>query len=186
MLSTSDFRNGLKIEIDGDPFVIVEFLHVKPGKGGAFVRTKIKNLKTGNLFDRTFRSGEKLDQPDLEEIETQYLYREGDRYCFMDNSTYDQIFLDADQLGESRLYLQENIKVNVLFHQQKPIDISLPIFVELSVIKTDPGLKGDTASGGSKPATLDTGAVINVPLFINEGDILKIDTRVGHYVERIK
>lgn len=186
MLSTSDFRNGLKIEIDGEPFTMVEFLHVKPGKGGAFVRTKLKSLKTGRVLERTFRSGEKVDEPRLEEKQMQYLYNSEGQYCFMDNETFEQVFLVEDQLGENRLYLQENVDVTVLYHEGEPIDVSLPIFVELRVVKTEPGVKGDTAVGGSKPATLETGASINLPLFINEGDIIKVDTRVGEYVERVK
>lgn len=186
MISTSEFRNGLKIEMDDEPFIIVEFQHVKPGKGGAFVRTKLKNLKTGRVLERTFRSGEKLGKPDLEEKEMQFLYRSGEQYCFMDKNTFEQAFLREDQLGESRLYLQENIDATVLYHRGEPIEVSLPIFVELRVVETEPGLRGDTASGGSKPATMETGAVINVPLFINRGDVIKVDTRVGEYVERVK
>ncbi len=186
MISTSEFRNGLKLELDGEPFIIVEFLHVKPGKGGAFVRTKLKNLKTGRVLERTFRSGEKVEQPDLEEKHMQYLYGSENQYCFMDNETFEQVFITEDQLGESRLYLQENIDVSVLYHNGEPIGVSLPIFVELKVAETEPGFRGDTASGGSKPATMETGAAINVPLFVNPGDIIKVDTRVGEYVERVK
>ena len=186
MFSTSDFRNGLKIELDGEPFNMVEFLHVKPGKGGAFVRTKLKSLKTGRVLERTFRSGEKVDEPSLEEKQMQYLYKSEGQYCFMDNETFEQVFLVEDHLGENRLYLQENVNVTVLYHKGEPIDVSLPIFVELRVVKTEPGFKGDTAVGGSKPATLETGVSINLPLFINEGDIIKVDTRIGEYVERVK
>ncbi len=186
MFSTSDFRNGLKIELDGEPFNMVEFLHVKPGKGGAFVRTKLKSLKTGRVLERTFRSGEKVDEPSLEEKQMQYLYKSEGQYCFMDNETFEQVFLVEDHLGENRLYLQENVNGTVLYHKGEPIDVSLPIFVELRVVKTEPGFKGDTAVGGSKPATLETGVSINLPLFINEGDIIKVDTRIGEYVERVK
>lgn len=186
MIPTSNFRNGLKIELDGNPFVIVEFMHVKPGKGGAFVRTKLKNLRTGAVLERTFRSGEKVDKPDLEEKEMQYLYYGDGQYCFMDNTTFDQTFLTEEQLGENRFYLQENINVTLLLHMGEPIGLTLPIFVELNVAQTEPGLRGDTAAGGTKPATLETGAVINVPLFINQGDVVKVDTRVGEYVERAK
>ena len=185
MISTSEFRNGLKIEIDGEPFVIVEFQHVKPGKGGAFVRTKLKSLKTGNVLERTFRSGGKVGEPDLEEKEMQYLYNGDGQYYFMDLTTFEQIFLTADNLGESRFYLQESVNVIVLYHQGEPIDVSVPIFVELKVTETEPGLKGDTATGGSKPATLETGAIINVPLFIDKEDTIKVDTRSGEYVERV-
>jgi elongation factor P len=186
MYSTSEFRKGLKIEIDGIPYTIVEFLHVKPGKGGAFVRTKIKNLMTGKVLDQTFRSGEKVEKPDLVEREMQFLYREGDTFHLMDNENYEQLALPADKLGDMVLFLTENLNVKVLFFNQAPVTAELPNFVELTVAQTEPGVKGDTASGGSKPATLETGAVIQVPLFINEGDRLKVDTRTGNYIERAK
>lgn len=186
MYSTADFRKGLKIEWEGTPYIIVDFQHVKPGKGGAFVRTKIKNLITGRVIDQTFRSGEKVERPDLQEKEMQYLYAEGDRYCFMDNETFEQIYLTVDQLGDSKGYLQDNLNLKVLYYKGQPIAVELPTFVELSVTHTEPGFKGDTASGGTKPATLETGAVIQVPLFIDIGDRLKVDTRTGTYVERLK
>jgi len=186
MYSTADFRKGLKIEWEGTPYIIVEFQHVKPGKGGAFVRTKIKNLITGRVIDQTFRSGEKVERPDLQEKDMQYLYAEGDRYCFMDNETYEQIYLTAEQLGDSKDFLQDNLNLKVLYYKGQPIAVELPTFVELTVTHTEPGFKGDTASGGSKPATLETGAVIQVPLFIDIGDRLKVDTRTGTYVERLK
>ena len=186
MYSTPDFRKGLKIEINGEPFSIVEFQHVKPGKGGAFVRTTLKSLITGNVIDKTFRSGEKVDKPDLEEKEMQYLYESDGEFHFMDNSTYEQLFLTTDQLGDARNYLQENVTVTVLFHNGKPVGVDAPIFVELKVASTEPGFKGDTAAGGTKPAVLETGMTVQVPLFINEGDVLKIDTRVGKYVERVR
>jgi elongation factor P len=186
MYSTSDFKKGLKIEMDGTPYAIVEFLHVKPGKGGAFVRTKIKNLVTGKVLDQTFRSGEKVKRPDLVEREMQFLYREGDSFYLMDNENFEQLALTAEQLGDAVLFLTENLNVKVLFFNQQPVTAELPNFVELTVAQTEPGVKGDTASGGSKPATLETGAVIQVPLFINEGDRLKVDTRTGCYIERAK
>ena len=186
MYSTADFKKGLKIEIDGTPFVIVDFLHVKPGKGGAFVRTKIKNLMTGKVLDQTFRSGEKLKRPDLVEREMQFLYREGDNFFLMDNETYEQLALTSDQLGDAVLYLTENLNLKVLFFNQQPVAAELPNFVELAVAQAEPGVKGDTASGGTKPATLESGAVIQVPLFINEGDRVKVDTRTGAYIERAK
>ena len=186
MYSTGDFKKGLKIELDGTPYVIVDFLHVKPGKGGAFVRTKIKNLMTGKVLDQTFRSGEKVKRPDLLEREMQYLYREGDNFNLMDNETYEQVALTAEQLGDAVLFLVENMNVNVLFFNQQPVAVDLPTFVELEVAQTEPGVKGDTASGGSKPATLESGAVLQVPLFINEGDRVKVDTRTGSYIERAK
>lgn len=186
MYSTADFKKGLKIEIDGTPYIIVDFLHVKPGKGGAFVRTKLKNLVTGKVLDQTFRSGEKVKRPDLVEREMQFLYREGDNFHLMDNQTYEQLALTAEQLGDAMLFLVENMNVNVLFFNQRPVAVDLPTFVELEVSQTEPGVKGDTASGGSKPATLESGAIIQVPLFINEGDRVKVDTRTGTYIERAK
>jgi elongation factor P len=186
MYSTPDFRKGLKIELNGEPFSIVDFLHVKPGKGGAFVRTTLKSLFTGNVIDRTFRSGEKIDKPNLEEKEMQYLYESDGQFHFMDNETYEQSYLTQDQLGEARNYLQENVSVTVLFHNDKPIGVEVPMFVELKVATAEPGLKGDTAGGATKPATLETGMVVQVPLFINEGDVLRIDTRTGKYMERVR
>lgn len=186
MYSTPDFRRGLKIELNGEPFIMVDFLHVKPGKGGAFVRTTLKSLLTGHVIERTFRSGEKVDKPDLEERTMQYLYQSEDQFYFMDTESYEQLFITEDQLGESRNYLQENVDVTVLFHNGKPIGVEVPIFVELQVTNTEPGLKGDTASGATKPATLETGMTVQVPLFVNEGDVLKIDTRTGKYIERAR
>ena len=185
-VSTTEFRNGLKIEIDGEPYVIVEFQHVKPGKGGAFVRTKFKSLKTGNVTDKTFRAGEKVDVPDLEEKTMQYLYAADKDRAFMDTSTYEQVSMNEKQLGDSVSYLKENMEIKVLYHKGMPINIEVPMFVELAIARTDPGVRGDTASGGSKPATLETGAVVKVPLYMNEGDVLKIDTRTGSFVERVK
>jgi elongation factor P len=186
MYSTAEFKKGLKIELDGSPFMIVDFQHVKPGKGGAFVRTKLKNLLTGRVLDQTFRSGERVKKPDLMEKEMQYLYREGDRYCLMDNETYEQIMLTAEQVGDAILFLTENMNLKVLIFNQQPVAVDLPNFVELTVAQTEPGMRGDTATGGTKPATLESGAVIQVPLFINEGDRLKVDTRTGSYIERLK
>lgn len=186
MYSTVDFKKGLKIEIDGAPYVIVDFLHVKPGKGGAFVRTKIKNLLTGRVLDQTFRSGEKVKRPDLMEREMQYLYREDDNFYMMDNETYEQVIITADQMGEATLFLAENLNVKVLFFNQQPVAVELPTFVELTVAEAEPGVRGDTATGGSKPARLETGAVIQVPLFIDEGERVKVDTRTGEYMERVK
>jgi elongation factor P len=185
-VSTTEFRNGLKIEIDGEPYVIVEFQHVKPGKGGAFVRTKIKSLKSGNVIDRTYRSGEKVDVPELEEKTMQYLYAADKDRVFMDTSSYEQISLDERQLGDNINYLKENMEIKVLYHKGQPINIEIPMFVELAIAKTDPGVRGDTASGGSKPATLETGAVVKIPFYLNEGDVVKIDTRTGTFIERVK
>ncbi len=186
MYDTSDFRNGLKIEIDGTPFEIIEFLHVKPGKGGAFVRTKLKNLQTGAVLNKTFRSGEKVGKPDLVDRHMQYLYAQGDELVFMDLETYEQFTIPFDKIEEKAKFLKENMEVDVLYYKNQPISIDLPTFVELEVVETEPGFKGDTATGGTKPAVLETGAKINVPLFINVGDKLKIDTRTGQYVERVK
>ncbi|MDA8100162.1 MAG: elongation factor P [Nitrospiraceae bacterium] len=185
-VSTAEFRNGLKLEIDGEPYVIVEFQHVKPGKGGAFVRTKMKSLRSGNVIDRTYRSGEKLDTPELEEKKMQYLYAADKDRVFMDTTSYEQIQLNETQLGDSISYLKENMEIKVLYYKSKPINIEIPMFVELAITQTEPGVRGDTASGGSKPATLETGAVIKVPFYLNEGDIVKVDTRTGTFIERVK
>jgi elongation factor P len=185
-VSTTEFRNGLKIEIDGEPYVIVEFQHVKPGKGGAFVRTKFKSLKSGNVTDKTFRAGEKVDVPDLEEKTMQYLYGADKDRVFMDTTSYEQVSLNEKQLGDSTNYLKENMEIKVLYHKGMPINIEVPMFVELVIARTDPGVRGDTASGGSKPATLETGAVVKVPLYMNEGDSIKVDTRTGTFIERVK
>jgi len=186
MYSTTDFKKGLKIELEGVPYAIVDFQHVKPGKGGAFVRTKLKSLLTGRVLDQTFRSGEKVKRPDLMEREMQYLYREGDTFCMMDNETYEQIMITEDQVGEARLFLTENLDVKILFFNQQPVAVDLPLFVQLEVAQTEPGVKGDTAAGGTKPATLESGVTIQVPLFINEGERVKVDTRTGTYIERVK
>ena len=167
MYDTSNFRKGLKIEVDEKPFEIVDFQHVKPGKGGAFVRTKLKNMLTGGVVDQTFRSGEKVGIPDLQEKEMVYLYKDNDGYCLMDNETFDQIFLSEEQLGDGRLYLVENTTVRVLLYNESPIGVDLPMFVELAIAETEPGVKGDTASKVTKPATLETGAVLPVPIFLN-------------------
>ncbi|HAP67295.1 MAG TPA: elongation factor P [Nitrospinae bacterium] len=186
MVSTTDFRNNLKIEYEGDLYVIIEFQHVNPGNLRAFVRTKLKNLKTGQLLERTFRTGDKFETPDVEEKQMQFLYKSGDDYYFMDTETYEQVAISEEQLGESKNFLQENITVSVMFHNNIPMGVTLPIFVEMKVIKTEPGYRGDTATSSSKPATIESGAVIQVPLFINEGDRIKIDTRTEEYVERVK
>lgn len=185
MYSTAEFRKGLKIEFQGEPFIIVDFQHVKPGKGGAFVRTRLKSLLTGLVREETFRSGDKVGRPDLQEREMQFLYQEGGQYCFMDTNTYEQFYMSADQLGDSRLYLQEQVQVKVLFFRGQPIAVELPNFVELRVAETEPGVRGDTASGATKPARLETGAVVQVPLFVQQGDLLKVDTRTGQYIERV-
>ena len=184
MYDTSKIRKGLKIEMEGEVYVVVDFLHVKPGKGGAFIRTKLKSLSRGAVIDKTFRSGEKLGRPDLEEKKMQFLYSADQHYCFMDTETYEQTFLTPEQLGESRNLLKENTVITVLFHNKNPITVELPTFVELAIAETEPGEKGDTVSGGTKTAKLETGAVVQVPLFLNTGDAVKVDTRTGEYVER--
>jgi elongation factor P len=183
-VDTSQFRNGLKIEIDGEPFKIVSFQHVKPGKGGAFVRTKLKNLRTGRVLDKTFRSGEKVDEADVEDRHMQYLYRDGESFVFMDTTSYDQLPLSPEHVGDGAQYLIENLEVDVLLWRGKPINVELPAFIEAQITQTDPGVKGDTASGATKPATLETGAVVQVPLFVKEGERIRVDTRTGAYVER--
>lgn len=185
MYETADFRKGLKVEIDGDPYAIVDFQHVKPGKGNQFTRTKLKNLVSGAVIDRTYKSGEKVGKPDLEDRSCQFLYAEGDTFHFMDTGTYEQYAIMGDLLGDAVRYLTENLDVSVLFFRGRAINFDLPNFVELEVSRTDPGVKGDTASGGTKPAEFATGLVVNVPFHINEGDVLKIDTRTGDYVERV-
>jgi elongation factor P len=186
MYSMSDIRKGLKIEVDGEPYIIVEFQHVKPGKGGGFTRTKIKSVLTGNVLERTFRSGEKITRPDLEEKNMQFLYKDEDSYHFMDNDTYEQVVIEKDIIGNNINYLKENLDARVLFFQGKPVGTEVATFVELLIAKTDPGLKGDTATGATKPATCETGLVVQVPLFLNEGDVIKIDTRTGSYIERVQ
>ncbi|MEO0814890.1 MAG: elongation factor P [Myxococcota bacterium] len=185
MYSTQDFRNGLKIEYEGEPYLIVEFQHVKPGKGGAFVRTKIKNLITGRVLDPTFKSGDKVGKPDMDDKAMQFLYMDGEHYTFMDNTTYEQVMVDAKVVAEEAKWLKENTDVEVMFWNGKPIGVSLPNFVELKITLCEPGVKGDTAQGATKPATLETGAIVNVPLFVNEGEVIKIDSRTGTYVERV-
>ena len=184
VVDTSRFRNGLKVELDGEPFVMIYFQHVKPGKGGAFVRTKLKNLRTGRVLDRTFRSGDSLEEADVEERKMQYVYQDGDQLVFMDTESYEQIPFSSEQVGDARTYLQENLDVDVIFWRGKPINIELPAFIQAVVTRTDPGIKGDTASGATKPATLETGAVVQVPLFVGTGERIKVDPREGRYISR--
>jgi len=186
VISTAEFRNGTRLELDGQPFYIVEFQHVKPGKGPAFVRTKLKGYKTGNVIDRTFRSGEKFEEPNLDECEMQFLYCAGDEYSFMDTTSYEQVNYSKSQLGDNVDLLKENTIVKILLYQGEPISVDLPIFMELKVVETDPGIRGDTASGGTKPATVETGATVKVPLYLESGEIIKIDTRTRAYVERVR
>jgi elongation factor P len=186
MADTSDFRNGLIIKYKNDLYTIIEFQHVKPGKGGAFVRTTLKNLKTGRVLDNTFRSGEGIEIVRVERRKYQYLYREGEFLVCMDNDTYDQINVPVILFGDGVDYLKESTEVEILFNGSEIISVEIPIFVSLKVIETEPGFRGDTATGATKPAKLETGATINVPLFVNEDDMLKVDTRTGGYVERVK
>jgi len=186
MLEAGDLRKGLKIEIDGEPYVITQFEFVKPGKGQALYKCRLKNMLTGTQFDKTYRSGEKFQEANLEEAQMEYLYQDGESYCFMHSSTYEQIFLTAEQVGEALNFLKENTVCSVLLHDGKAIGITLPIFMELRITHADPWAKGDTASGDTKPATLETGHVLQVPPFVDEGELIRIDTRTGQYVERVK
>lgn len=185
MISTSDFRNGMVVETDKGLMEIVEFQHVKPGKGPAFVRTKFKSVMTGKVLERTFRSGERFEEARVEEQTWQYLYHDGDLYHFMDNETFEQMVVGQDIVDDKHKWMKENTDVNLLFYKGKPIALTLPITVELVVTQSDPGVQGDRSSGATKPAKLETGTTIQVPLFIEEGDILKVDTRSGEYIERV-
>ncbi len=184
MISTNDLRTGVAIELDGEVYTVVEFMHVKPGKGSAFVRTKLKNAKTGSVLERTFNAGEKLPRAHLEKREMQFLYRSDDQYTLMDLETYEQLTVPQVQMGNAVNFLVENMNVNVLLFQGSLFGVEVQNSVELSVVETDPGLKGDTAAGGSKPAKLETGYVVKVPLFINPGDRIIVDTRSGNYLSR--
>lgn len=184
MISVNDFRTGATIEMDGQAFQVVDFQHVKPGKGAAFVRAKLKNVKTGGVVEKTFRAGEKVPKAHLDRREMQYLYNDGEGYVFMDNENYEQITISADAMGDGVKWLLENMDIHVLLFQGNIIGIDMPNFVELEVVETEPGVKGDTATGATKSATLQTGAKVQVPLFINTGDRLRIDTRTGLYMER--
>lgn len=187
MIATSDFRKGTKILYRGEPYLIVDFQHVKPGKGGAFMRTKMKNMITGLILEDTFRSGEKFEAPDLEYQDMVYLYEDNGLYNFMDQNSYEQVAFTKDQIGEAFNFLKEQTVYNILNFEGKPIAVTAPLFMELEVKETPPGVRGDTAQGGaSKPATLETGLVIQVPLFVNEGDKVKVDTRDSSYIERVQ
>ncbi|MEW6599384.1 MAG: elongation factor P [Nitrospirota bacterium] len=185
MISTSEFRKGIKIEYKGAPHEIIDYQHHKMGRGGAIIRTKLKNLITGSIFDDSFKGGEKFEVPNLEEKTMQYLYSD-DHYHFMDNESYEQIPLNVEQLGDAKKFLKENMEVKILFYSGSPIAVEVPMFVELTIVKTDPGFKGDTASGGSKPATLESGITVKVPFHLSEGDVIRIDTRTSEYIERVK
>jgi elongation factor P len=185
MATTQDFRNGMALEMDGQLFRIVEFQHVKPGKGGAFVRTKLKNLKTGQVIDRTWNAGEKVQDADVREEGVQFLYAAGDTFHFMNTETYDQFELSAEQLGEDKSFLKEGMIISLTTHEGRPLTAELPTFVELAIRDAEPGVRGNTVSNLYKSATLETGAVLQVPLFIGPGDVVKVDTRTGRYVERV-
>tara|TARA_B100000131_G_scaffold301632_1_gene324001 strand:+ start:478 stop:1041 length:564 start_codon:yes stop_codon:yes gene_type:complete len=186
MADTSNFRNGLVIKHKNNLFKIVEFLHVKPGKGGAFVRTKLKNITTGQVVDETFRSGEKIEEIRLDAQNYNFLYKDSDDFFFMNNETFDQISLTKDKIGDSADFLVDNTETTIVFHKDNPIEVRIPVHVNLEVTDTDPGEKGNTAQGGSKPAKLETGISLQVPLFVQIGDVLKVDTREKKYIERIK
>ena len=185
MLTTKDFRKNLKIEIDGEPYVIVKCQHVKPGKGVAFVKTRIKSLIDGRVLDENFRSGDKVDAPNLESRTMQYLYPEDPHFIFMDTDTYEQVRLNKSAVEDALPYMKDNIELDVLFHNGNPINLELPTFIELEVTKTEPGFAGDTAQGATKPATLETGHEVEVPLYMETGEIVRVDTRTGEYVERV-
>ena len=186
MLECGDLRKGLKIEYEGEPFVITQFEFVKPGKGQALYKCRLKNMLTGAAHDRTFRSGEKLRKADLESREMEFLYMDGDNYCFMNTANYEQEFLTPDQVADVAHFIKENIKCEVLFWGTRAIGVTLPNFIELEVTKAEPWVKGDTASGNNKPAEVETGYALQVPSFIEEGEMIRIDTRTGEYVERVK
>ena len=184
MISAGDFRNGVTIEVDGNIFQIIEFQHVKPGKGAAFVRTKLKNIISGGVVEKTFRPTEKFPQARIDRKDMQYLYADGELFTFMDTETYDQVSLNADTVGDALKFVKENEVCKVCSHNGSVFAVEPPLFVELEITETEPGFKGDTATGASKPATVETGAVVYVPLFVNQGDKIKIDTRTGEYLSR--
>ncbi|MBI4436963.1 MAG: elongation factor P [Candidatus Omnitrophica bacterium] len=185
MLDINELKNGLTVKLEGAVYLIVDFQQVKPGKGAAFVRTRLKNMRTGAVLDRTFRSGDKVEEAFVHERKLQYLYQAGETFHFMDMETYEQHSIEKDQMGETPDYLKENMIITLLEHEGQVLDVSPPMFVELKVVNADPGLRGDTAKGGNKFAKLETGASIQVPLFVKEGDIIKVDTRTGSYVNRV-
>lgn len=185
MISAGDFKNGLTIEMEGNVFQVIEFQHVKPGKGAAFVRTKLKNIKNGGAIERSFRPTEKFNQARIERTDMQYLYNDGDLFYFMNTETYDQIGLSADVIGDALKFVRENDEVKMVSHNGEIFAVEPPMFVELEVTECEPGEKGNTATGATKPCTVETGAVVYVPLFVNLGDTLKIDTRTGEYLSRV-
>jgi elongation factor P len=184
-MDTSDIRKGLKIVIDDQPYVVVDFQFVKPGKGQAFTRCKVRNMVTGNQLERTWKSGEKLDPADVEERQMQFIYPEGEDFVFMDANTGDQVSVSGDKVGDDAKWLSDGMSVDITIYRGVPVGVALPAHVVLQIVQSEPGIKGDTASGATKPATLSTGAVVNVPLFVKEGEWIKIDTREGSYLERV-
>jgi elongation factor P len=186
MYSTTDFKKGLFIEVDNVPYQILEFQHVKPGKGNAFVRTRMKNLLTANVLEKTFKSGDKVGEPELEHKRMQFLYRDNSGFQFMDLDSYEQTMLEEESVGDNKFYLTENLEIEVLYYKQRPIAVEMPNFVTLKVTYCEPAIKGDTVSGGGKPATVSTGLVVTVPFHVKLDDVLKIDTRTGEYVEKLK
>ena len=184
MISAGDFKNGVTFEFEGNVYQVVEFQHVKPGKGAAFVRTKLKNVINGGVVEKTFRPTDKMPKAHIERRDMEYLYQDGDLFYFMDQETYEQIPLSSDQLGDALKFVKENMLVKILSYKGSVFGVEPPNFVELKVTETEPGVKGDTATGATKPATLETGATINVPLFIDEGEMIRVDTRTGEYMER--
>lgn len=185
MYETGDFRKGLKIEFEGYPYIITDFQHVSPGKGAAFTRTKMKNLLTSNTIERNIRSGEKVGVPNIEEKQYQYMYADAEGFHMMEQKTFEQIALSEEQVGDRRNYFQEGATISVLFYNDRPITVEVPTFVVLTIVETQPGIRGDTVTGGSKPAKLETGAVVNIPMHLNEGDKIKVDTRDNSYVEKV-
>ena len=185
MISAGDFKNGVTVEIDGNIYQILEFQHVKPGKGAAFVRTKLKNIISGGVVEKTFRPTEKFPKAHIDRKDMQYLYRDGDLFNFMDVETYDQIALNEDVVGDSLKFVKDNEVVKICSHNGNVFSVEPPLFVELAITETEPGFKGDTAQGATKPATVETGAIVMVPLFVEQGDVLKIDTRSGEYLSRV-
>ena len=186
MYSTTDFKKGLKIEYKDQPWVIVDFQHVNPGKGAAFTRTRLKNLETTRTVEVTFKSGEKVAVPDIADKEMQYLYNDGSSYTFMDQESFDQITLTAEEIDDAKFYIIENGSVSVTYYKGRPVTVTVPNFVELKVVETQPNIRGDTSGGGGKPAKMETGLIVTVPFHIGEGEVLKIDTRTGEYVEKVK
>ena len=185
MISAGDFRNGITIELEGNVYQIIEFQHVKPGKGAAFVRTKLKNIKSGGVVEKTFRPTEKCPQARIDRKEMQYLYEDGDLYYFMDTENFEQTMLNSEEIGDSMKFVKENEMVKMCSHNGSVFAVEPPLFVELEITESEPGVKGDTATGATKPATLETGATVLVPLFVNEGDTISIDTRTGEYLKRV-